>query len=93
MFHFKKNKKDTYFNTLKLTSITSVSKLTALELRKQSLIPQSSSQEAVDTINKVLNPPVTTNLLQFQCDECAKSFSTPFGLCVHKRSHNKKNKC
>ena len=34
--------------------------MTALELRRQSLIPQLSSQEAVDIINKV-NPPVNTN--------------------------------
>ena len=51
-------------DTIKLTSITSVSKLTALELRRQPLIPQLSSQEAVDIINKV-NPPVNTKNRRF----------------------------
>ena len=54
------------------------------------LIPQSPSQEAVDKINEVLNPPIQLNKLPFQCDECDKSFAKSFGLSVHKRIHNKK---
>lgn len=71
---------------------SSTSKLTALELRKQSLMPQPSSQEAVEKINAVLNPTVPLNQLTFQyaCDECERVFSTSFGLSVHKRVHNKK---
>ena len=65
--------------------------MTALELRKQSLMPQPFSQEAVEKINAVLNPTVPLNQLTFQyaCDECERVFVTPFGLSVHKRVHNK----
>ena len=69
------------------------SKLKALELQKQSFIPQTSSQEAVEKVNAVLNPPIDVNQLPFSCDECDKSFATSFGLSDHKRVHNKnKNK-
>ena len=76
-------------DSLKLTSTNSNSKLKALELRKQSFIPQSSSQEAVKKVNAVLNPPIDLNKLPFPCDECVKSFATSFGLSVLKRIHNK----
>ena len=77
-------------DSLKSTPNASVSKLTALELRKQSQIPQSSSQEAVEKVCAVSNPPINQNKLPFQCDECEKSFAKSVGLSVHKRIHNKK---
>ena len=61
-------------------------KLTSLELRKQALTFRQSSQEAVEAIGVVLNPPVPK--LTFQCDKCEKSFGTQFGLSVHLRWHN-----
>ena len=51
----------------KLTSTVSAPKMTALELRKQSLIPQPSSQEAVEAIYAVLNPPLSQNHAQYLC--------------------------
>jgi hypothetical protein len=64
----------------------------SLELRKYSLISQSSSQETVDTTNRVLSPTVNTNQLQLQCDEFAKSFSTEFDLAYINALIIKKNK-
>lgn len=82
-------------DSLKLTETTPASKLTAFELRKQSLIPHPTSQEAVEAIGVVLNPPPLENHAQnYNCtiQGCERFFSTEFGLGVHLRWHNKNNK-
>ena len=65
-----------------------------MELRKQSLVPQQSSQEAVEAINAVLNIPLPQNHAQniFTIQGCERSFNSQFGLSVHVRWHNKNEK-
>ena len=63
-----------------------------MELRKQSLVPQQSLQEAAEAINAVLNIPLpqnhAQNILTIQGSE--RSFNSQFGLSVH--VHNKNDK-
>ena len=63
-----------------------------MELRKQSLVPQQSSQEEVEAINAVLNIPLPQNHAQniFTIQGFERSFNSQFGLSVHVRWHNKK---
>ena len=64
---FVNQKSESEIPSLKLTSTVSAPKMTALELRKQSLIHQPSSQEAVEAIYAVLNPTLSQNHAQYLC--------------------------
>ena len=63
-----------------------------MELRKQSLVPQQSSQEAAEAINAVLNIPLPQNHAQniFTIQGCGRSFNSQFGLSVHMHNKNEK---
>ena len=85
--HLQVNEFQSKINVVKTKNSAANSKLTSLEIRKQALTFRQSSQEAVEAIGVVLNPPIPK--LPFQCDKCEKSFGTQFGLSVYSRWHNK----